>query len=77
MVVVGSLAYALDERALGGVEDVSLVPLEEKVAEGYALAGHEVTGIICRLHGVSLYLYEEVCALESWDNKRSIPRLLK
>ena len=43
MVVVGSLAYALDERALGGVEDVSLVPLEEKVAEGYALAGHEVT----------------------------------
>lgn len=68
VVVVGALAYALDERALSRVEDVGFVPLEENVAEGDALAGHEVARIISRLHGIALDGHKEVSPLESRDD---------
>lgn len=51
-----------------GVENVCLIPLEEQVIKRYALASHEVAGIVCRLHGVSFDLNEKVGTFERWDD---------
>lgn len=42
-VVVGSWLDAFDKWALGGIDDIDLVPLEEEARHGYALAGYNVT----------------------------------
>lgn len=41
-IVRGTTADALDERALVGVEDIDLVPLEKKVGGWHSLAGYDV-----------------------------------
>ena len=50
VILVAARFDALDERALFGVEDVDLVPLEEEVGHGYALAGNDVARTIFGIH---------------------------
>lgn len=67
MIFILARQYSLDDGALVGVENVSLVPLEENVVQWYLLASHEVARVVCRLHGVAFHTDEEVGTLEIWD----------
>lgn len=67
MIIILARQYSLDDGALVGIEDVGLVPLEEDVVQWYLLASHEVTRVVCRLHGVAFHTDEEVGSFEIWD----------
>lgn len=66
--VVGALLYLFNKRALVGVEDVNLTPLEEQVGRWQHLARHHITRVITWLHGVATYIYKEVGIFESWHD---------
>lgn len=63
-IVRGAAADALDERALVGVEDIDLVPLEKKVGGWHSLAGYDVAGGVLGVHGRAFDRDEEIGPLE-------------
>lgn len=64
MICVYTRIDPLDEYTLVGIDDVHSAPLEKKTGHGDSSASHEITGIVGRLHRVSLSANEEVSILE-------------
>lgn len=59
---------AFNERSLVCVEYVWFVPLEEDVGHRHPLTRHDISGAICRVHGVPFHWHEEVCSFEGRDD---------
>ncbi len=64
VIVRGAAADALDERALVGVDNIDLVPLEKKVGGWHSLAGYDVAGGVLGVHGRAFDRDEEIGPLE-------------